>query len=74
MLSPDAKAFITAAENSGWTSIHNVRVLNLYGGETGKEVFQDMLTLGAPVPVPGAILLGGVGTCLVGWLRRRRAV
>jgi len=68
MLTPEAQAFIAAAEASGWTNAGSVVALNLYDG---KLCYQDML---ATVPVPSAMLLGGIGTCLIGCLRRWRAL
>ena len=53
---------------AGWTGIGNVRVLQMYVGD---DRHQDMLYL---VPTPGAILLAGIGTSLVGLLRRRKAM
>ena len=68
--------FYTDAVNSGWTDIGNVRVLNLYlKGHLGDPCYQaqDQLVLAA-VPAPGAIILGSLGTLLVGWLRRRKVM
>ena len=65
------------AVSSGlWSGIGNVRILNLYKYYDGKCYWgrvQDQLISISTVPAPGALLLAGIGTVLVGWLRRRNS-
>ena len=48
--------------NEGSFNMDNAALYN--GGEAPSPI----------IPVPGAIVLGGIGTLCVGWLRRRRAL
>ena len=61
-----ARDFIDEANAAGWTSIRNVRVLNI--GAVGSYDNQDMLAL---VPLPQGVGLASAGLLVLGARRRR---
>ena len=71
---PTGNVFYDAAVNSGATSIGHVRILNLYFDQALTQHAQDVLCCTTAVPVPGALLLTGLGSACISWMRRRRMV
>ncbi len=78
---PRKNAYVSAANDavsSGeWSGLGDVVVATLwenYCPRTGQYWgrAQDQLMMVSAVPAPGALALAGLGTALVGWIRRRK--
>jgi len=65
---------VTYRVNTAGIPTYAICWADIVGGDYDFNDFVIEVTNARPIPAPGAILLGGIGVGLVGWLRRRRMV
>lgn len=75
-INADGVSFLHEFDSASWNTNgwQYVRVLNLWTHDDQGNIVDIQSQLVMVVPVPGAVLLVGVGTTVVGFLRRRRAI